>query len=320
MCHPRLLSLLAAGTLAGALGAAPVPELQLRSLALERLKALRPALGLGPAHTFQVRSVAPDPVLGGADVRVDQYFRGVRVMQGEAVLHLREGLVGEVTDGLKRSFTVDTLPNLTPSEALAVAAADLAPRGPFAHPPTCELVVARLKLGPGTPALRDALLYRIRLALENGVAETSSTDYLIDAHTGAVAKRWDSLRTLAEGVGWGRSQYNGKVGINVTPTRSGFELRDGTRGSAACSTPSPGSTPPPPTTGVTGATTTAAAPPPPTARPPRWTPPSACSGPGTTTRTSTTGTASTARAPPPPCGSTTTPGTTTPSGTTTASA
>ena len=227
MPSSSLLLRLAGGVLALPLSAS-APALT-DSLALAAVQSLKPALGLDQRCTFAVRRTTADPLLGGADVRLDQYYEGVRVMGGEAIMHLRQGQVRAVTDGLKRRFTLDARPSLTPSEALALAAADLAPSGPFRRPPTCELVVVRMKLGPGTPALRDALVYHIHTELENGAEETAHTDYLVDAHTGAIARRWDSLRTAAE-TGVGLSQYSGKVRIDTNSTKTGFELRDLTRG------------------------------------------------------------------------------------------
>ncbi|MGA2080072.1 MAG: M4 family metallopeptidase [Holophaga sp.] len=227
MPSSRLLCILAAGLLAGALSARSPQATE--TLALGLLQDLRPALGLEPCTTFLVRRSAPDALLGGTYVRVDQYYQGVKVLGGEAILHLRGGRTRDLTDGFKRGLTLDAKPGLTASEALAVAIADLAPAGPFAHPPTCELVVARRKLGPGTPVLRDALVYHVHVALENGVPETAHVDYLVDAHTGAIARRWDSLETVEE-VGTGHSQYSGTVSIITAASDSGFELRDPTRG------------------------------------------------------------------------------------------
>jgi Zn-dependent metalloprotease len=51
----------------------------------------------------------------------------------------------------------------------------------------------------------------------------------VDAHTGAIAKRWDSLETVAETT-QGLSQYSGKVTLNTNSTKTGHELRDLTRG------------------------------------------------------------------------------------------
>ena len=200
------------------------------SLALETILDLRRPLGLDEQTTFKTRTTFPDPLLGGTDVRVVQYFRGVRVLGGEAILHLRKGRLRAFTNGLKSGFTLACSPSLTGSEAVAIAVADLAPMGPLSRPAGCELVVARMKLGPGVPALRDALLYRVHTELEHGTLETRHTDYLIDAQTGAIAKRWDSLETL-QAVAQGRSQYSGTVTLNDESTASGYQLRDPTRGS-----------------------------------------------------------------------------------------
>jgi Zn-dependent metalloprotease len=223
----RFLRCLSTSLLAGPLLALPAqaPE----ALAMGLLQDLRPSLGLEADTTFKVHSAVPDPLLGGVDVRVDQYYQGVRVMGGEAILHLRQGRMRELTDHLGCRFTLDSRPMLTASEALAVATTDLAPAGPFAWPPTCELVVVRRKLGPGVPRLRDALVYHIHTELENGARETAHTDYLVDACTGAIARKWDSLETAAE-AGEGLSQYSGKVRLDTTRTESGFELRDPIRG------------------------------------------------------------------------------------------
>jgi Zn-dependent metalloprotease len=227
MPESRLFRILSAGLLLFPLyGRAPTGA---ELCALDALRDLKPSLGLDQRSTFAVRRSTPDSLLGGVDVRVDQYFLGIRVMGGEAILHIRDGRVRSITDGLVRHFSPDINPTLTANEALAVAVADLAPRGPFAQPPGCELVMVRMRLGPGTPALRSALVYHIHTALENGTRETAHTDYLIDAHTGAVAKRWDSLETAAA-TGQGESQYSGTVAINTISTKAGFELRDLTRG------------------------------------------------------------------------------------------
>jgi len=227
MPESGLFRILSAGLLLFPLhGGAPADA---ERCALNALRDLTPALGLDQRTTFAVRRSTPDPLLGGIDVRLDQYYLGIRVMDGEAILHLRDGKVRSITDGLKRNFDPDTNPTLTANEALAVAVADLAPRGPFAQPPRCELVTVRMRLGPGKPTLRAALVYHVHTALENGTRETAHTDYLIDARTGAVAKRWDSLETAAA-TGQGDSQYSGTVAINTNSTKAGFELRDLTRG------------------------------------------------------------------------------------------
>ena len=199
------------------------------TVALKILKTWQPALGLDQRNSFGVNGIMPDKTLGRVDVRITQYYQGVTVWGGEAIMHMQGEKVQAFTDGLTRKLEVDTHPALTSSEALAVALADLAPKGPFAIPPTAALVVARMKLGPGRPTVKEALLYHVHTELENGSLETAHTDYFIDAHTGAIAKRWNSLRTTAA-VGSGLSQYSGRVKLNTNAMPGGFELRDLTRG------------------------------------------------------------------------------------------
>jgi Zn-dependent metalloprotease len=199
------------------------------AVALKILKAWQPALGLDQRNSFGVNGVSPDRVLDRVDVRITQYYQGVPVYGGEAIMHMKGEGVQAFTNNFRPKLNVDTHPSLTASEALGMALADLAPRGSFVVPPTTTLVVARMKLGPGRPVLKEALLYHIHVELENGAQETGHTDYLIDAHTGAIDKKWSSLATAAR-VGTGDSQFSGRVRLNTNSTSNGYELRDLTRG------------------------------------------------------------------------------------------
>ena len=221
----QILPLLPIGLLVSPLPAS-TPSIDVGAVAIKIMKAWQPALGLDQRNSFAVNGIAPDPVLDGTDVRIYQYYQGVPVFGGQAILHLKGAHVRSLTDGLLRKFELDPKPSLTPGEALALATRDLAPKGPFALPPTTELVVARLRTGSRLAPGQDALVYHIHLELENGVKETVHADYLIDAHSGAIAKRWDSLTS----AGVGHSQYSGTVAISTTATSSGFELRDRARG------------------------------------------------------------------------------------------
>ena len=205
----------------------PLPNVG--AVAVSILKAWQPALGLDQRNSFGVRGVLPDPLLDRVDVRINQYYQGVPVYGGEAIMHMQGEQVGAFTDQLQRKLELDTKPLLTPSEALGRALADLAPRGPFVIPPSSELVVTRLRSQAGSAAQQDALAYHIHAELENGSAETAHTDYLIEAHAGAILKKWSTLQS-GSADGTGHSQFSGEVRIKTNATGSGFELRDLTRG------------------------------------------------------------------------------------------
>ena len=221
-----LLCLLCIGLVSGPLGAAPGDQ-EAGDRALLALARLLPEQALVQGSSFQIRGIRHDPLLGTAEVRVQQQFQGVRVFGGEAIVRLGKDATCSITDALARQLRLGTLPTLTPSEAAARALDDLAPKGRLAAPPQPELVI--LRPGKGLPVTQDSLAYRIHTALENGRTETAHTDYLIDAQTGAILKKWDSLHTIGS-IGTGHSQFSGQVALDTTKTKTGYELRDLTRG------------------------------------------------------------------------------------------
>ncbi|HEY3270393.1 MAG TPA: M4 family metallopeptidase [Geothrix sp.] len=167
---------------------------------------------------------------GEDHVRLDQTYKGVPVLEGEAIVHFRNGRVRAVTDDLVRGLALNVEPSLGRGEALGAAHAALAPRGSYAYEPTATLVVASLESdGPGR-ANRHVLAYHIHTELENGAQETKHTDFLVDAHTGQVLESWDTLHTTGAS-GTGASQWYGTVALSTNSTATGYELRDTTRGS-----------------------------------------------------------------------------------------
>ncbi len=184
-------------------------------------------LGLDRNHTFATKNVVEETT-GEAHVRMHQIYKGVRVFEGESIVHLRGGAVTEHTDALVRGLNLNVSPSLAASEALAAAHQSLAPKGAYTHVPTSELVVATVRRETGTRTLSaPTLAYHIHTELENGAEETRHTDFLVDAHSGAILESWSTLHTLS---GTGNSQYSGVVAINTTANGATFDLRDTTRG------------------------------------------------------------------------------------------
>ena len=230
----RLALRLAAAVLlvAPAFAARPA-DAPIASEAARHLDARVYELGLDRNHTFATKNVVEEAT-GEAHVRMNQVYKGVRVFEGETIVHLRGGLVTDRTDALVRGLNLNVTPSLAASEALAAAHQTLAPKGAYAHVPTSELVVAtvtrELDTPRGTRTLsRPALAYHIHTELENGAEETRHTDFLVDAHSGAILEQWSTLHTTAAS-GSGISQYSGTVTLQTNSTASGYEMRDMTRG------------------------------------------------------------------------------------------
>ena len=187
-------------------------------------------LGLDRKHDFALKNVHADAD-GQYDVRVHQTFNGVRVFEGEAIVHFKDGRTLGSTEALVRGLNLQVAPSISATEALAAAHAELAPKGAYALPPSAELVIANIETENrrGFKVTRPTLVYHVHTELENGADETRHTDYFVNAHSGEIVESWDSLRT-AGATGTGNSQYSGNVSLNTNSITGGYELRDVARG------------------------------------------------------------------------------------------
>ena len=218
-------------------------ELMLQSQ--QRLTGMRDALGLNENHSFQLQNMEQDN-LGQTHVRFSQLYHGIRIWGGEVITHTqKDGTELPPTSALKQDIEVDIEPKLSATEVLNVVKTDLAPRFDFAVKPVVELVVFPEKVSRVLPRKALAsnnplnaedfvtevkgyqLAYYVHTELENP-GDTRHTDYLVNAQTGAIIEKWDSLLSSVA-IGTGKSQYSGTVSLNTNSLASGFELRDLTR-------------------------------------------------------------------------------------------
>ncbi len=240
------LSLLAAALVAGPLCASKPEDNPRFAAAASRIHTLRADLGLDDRHAFATVRGHEDE-LGQTHVRFQQTYQGLRVLGGDAITHFdRSGRELPLTHDLKRGIELSVVPSLRGAEALAVATTDLNPQGPFAYEPSVELVILpiertrQLRTRPaqrdGEPAELNAedmvrevtgyrLAYHVHTQLENGGEETAHTDYLVDAHSGEILRKWDTLHT-ADATGTGISQFSGTVTIHTNLNGSSYELKD----------------------------------------------------------------------------------------------
>ncbi len=207
------------------------------------LQSLRGSFGLDTAHNFVPRSAVSDE-LGQTHIRLDQTYRGLRIFEGEAIVALAgenepHGLISELRSGID----LPTQPTLSGSDALGIVRSELNPQGDYAREPAVELMIfprvveseraQRLRGPQGELNAEDverkvrgyALAYHVHTELENGAAETQHTDFMVDAHSGEILKRWSTLHTAAS-KGTGKSQYSGSTELGTDSATSGFELRD----------------------------------------------------------------------------------------------
>ncbi|WP_257460262.1 M4 family metallopeptidase [Archangium lipolyticum] len=223
------------------------PSRVAESLAL--LKAQRRDLGLKPEDDFKLAGAHTDR-FGQTHAHFQQLHQGVPVWGAMAITHMSPaGMRLPVTkEGLRTGIRVGLRPTVDAASAISLATLELAPGGLMGAEPKAELVIypqtRRVKLADKPYAELNAvdfaeevtgyrLAWHVHTELDNPKDGIVHTDFILDARTGKVIKRWNSLETAAA-TGKGLSQYSGEVRLDTWQHPDGsFELRDTTRSSGA---------------------------------------------------------------------------------------
>lgn len=216
------------------------------------------ALKLDSAHSLKVSNAATDD-LGYTHVRLQQYYRGLRVVNGTLISHAdSKGKYLDYTDSLKRSIHIDTTPKLSESQAAEIASKIKSQPGTSTHPPKVELVVLPMmqlvnkrtgepiKPGPhgsGPYAIPGELkaedtesrAKEYRLAYEVRTIEipehghhVTGWRHHIDANTGEVLRSVPLFSSAAH-KGSGNGPNVGQVDFGTIDYHGGFRMRDSFR-------------------------------------------------------------------------------------------
>jgi len=250
-----LVLTLAAG--AGPLTASPavtLPPTQLASikaqqparvaLAQSQLLNLRSQVGLGSEAGFKPRTTFTNPQ-GRTVARFTQTHQGRRVWGGEAIAHIESnGAVHALTQGVKASITLAGEPRLSPDQAKAIALQSLAPKGAMTAAPKVEPVVfpTRFTGGMATrfdPATKREVLdremstwakapsepyvwaYEVRTLLMNQQDGHKELNFIVDANTGAILRKWNAIQGDTPATNTGNSYFRGQVSLSTAQAADG---------------------------------------------------------------------------------------------------
>ncbi|OJH38687.1 M4 family metallopeptidase [Cystobacter ferrugineus] len=213
---------------------------------LSLLKAQRGQLGLGERNEFRMSSVQTDG-FGLTHTRFQQMHEGLPVWGAQVITHLDSSGRGlTVTkDSVHPHIRVSTKPVVDSASAAALALLEVHPLGLPTRQPSTELVIyPEVKRVPAVAGKRRETLnavdlkdevvgyrlaWHVHTVLDNTQDGIKHTDFLLDARSGKVLERWNSLESAAT-VGTGLSQYHGEVKLDVFQNAKGlYELRDTTR-------------------------------------------------------------------------------------------
>ncbi|MEW6367324.1 MAG: M4 family metallopeptidase [Acidobacteriota bacterium] len=273
-----LATILATSALAAGAGLKPLDAAQLariETLQAERaetaeawVSAKRHELGLNESSGFRARNAHTDE-FGQTHVRFDQYYKGVRVLDGEIIVHLdADGRPLKPTSALCAGIDLSVTPTLTGEVAARVAEDELAKAGEcftdgneLVIYPVVQVAVKPSRSGVRSDDLRASdmmrmvggyeLAYLVETIVQGDSGAFHRFGTLVEAHTGAILRQQDltvklSNHTAPPSVslgsldpwpvtGTGKSLYSGKVSVSAcfygAPTWvSPFYLQDVTRG------------------------------------------------------------------------------------------
>ena len=154
-------------------------------LALLQVAAARHGIAADDVH---VTSAHLDS-LSMAHIRAQQTYRGIPVVGGEAIAHLRSdgGVFGE-TDNFVEGVSVDTTPRLTVEAVTGIAAEDYGCSACLTGAAATDLWILRLD---GI----DHLVYRVQMSRLDGSPETALPVRFVDAHDGFVVLAYNDRQT-----------------------------------------------------------------------------------------------------------------------------
>ena len=186
-------------------------------ISLDILREQATQRAIGNVDEYTVKRVEIDS-LGMAHTHVQQRINGIRVWEGEAIVHLRsDGTLALITDDLAETISVNTTPDLGEKQAIRRALSVYEGRAKMTDSPMVELVIYRGETS-------DHLAYRIETPRLDGTEFTSAPVIFLDAHSGEKIFEYDNLQT-----GTGSSLYSGTVTIGTSQSGANFYMEDTTR-------------------------------------------------------------------------------------------
>lgn len=188
-----------------------------KQISLDILRERATQRPVGKVDDFDVIKVDIDE-LHMAHTRVQQKVDGIKVWEGEAIVHLKaDGTLSSVTDNLIDGIAVNLTPNLGEKQALRAAMNFYEGGAKRTGDPMVEMFIFRGKE-------RDHLAYRVETPRLDGSADTSAPVVFVDAHTGEKVFEYDNLQT-----GTGSSLYSGTVSISTSSVGATYYMEDLTR-------------------------------------------------------------------------------------------
>ena len=196
------------------------------------LDANRARVAAADGDAFVVRDVVVDRN-GTEHARFTRTYLGLPVIGGDFVLHSRNGVVR----GVSKTFAGTARPNIAArlgaDQAIVEAGAHFG-TGFVGTPTASKVIYARGRV--------PTLAWDVAFSGMKADQTPTNMHYIVDANSGRVLDRWDTVHTAKPGsgstgctsttnaTGTGRSLFSGSVSIATVNCSGSYQMKDNTRG------------------------------------------------------------------------------------------
>jgi Zn-dependent metalloprotease len=146
---------------------------------------------------------------GVTHIRYDQYYKGIRVFEGEAIAHIDSQSGVTVTNAIHGNINLNTSPGVSAAAAVSSAVAALKLRGPYETSQPALMILPR---GERSPV--DLLVWNLRLFVFNTIDSTARWEAFVDARNGSFLWAYNSLET-GFATSAGQTMYSGNVVLST---------------------------------------------------------------------------------------------------------
>ena len=184
-----------------------------------------------PTADLKLRKAYTDEI-GITHVRYDQFYKGIKIFEGEAIAHVDSQSNVTVTSSLRGAINVNVNPAIPSASVAAAAAAGIRLRGSYQASQPDLMILPRGQRSPF-----DLLVWHVQLMVNNDVDPPAQWEAFVDARNGTLYWAYNALENSAS-TSTGKTMYTGNRTLNTdysTLNLGGFLLfkwtmRDLTRG------------------------------------------------------------------------------------------
>lgn len=198
---------------------------QERVAATDVKQVFKEQLNLAEENEFTPKNSFTDK-LGGEHIRYQQFYKGIKVEDGDYIVHLNNGVIKSMNGEYEKIDKVNISPSLSSDAALAKAKQYVGAKLYLWQKPKEARLIDYEKPKGELVILNGKLAYKLDVYALNPI---SRAYVFVDAASGEIMRKNDIIHH-ADAVGTAATSYSGAQSIHTDSFSGGYRLRDYSRG------------------------------------------------------------------------------------------